>query len=127
MVSQHGILLAVSIISDHFGPLVSVSPHPSPSPTPPLPVVPRILAERPHAPARECDALRPSLPIPLSQKVCGCLLRHGALSLHEIVRRLELSPGQARNSLLVLIQHNCVQAFSTPIGKPVCEILSCSI
>ncbi|KAG2634830.1 DNA-directed RNA polymerase III subunit rpc3-like [Panicum virgatum] len=73
MVSQHGILLAVSIISDHFGPLVS--------------------------------------------KVCGCLLRHGALSLHEIVRRLELSRGQVKNSLLVLIQHNCVQAFSTPIGS----------
>ncbi|RLM93354.1 DNA-directed RNA polymerase III subunit rpc3 [Panicum miliaceum] len=82
MVSQHGILLAVSIISDHFGPLVS--------------------------------------------KVCGCLLRHGALSLHEIVRRLELSPGQVKNSLLVLIQHNCVQAFSTPRGKPVCETLSWS-
>ncbi|PUZ55358.1 hypothetical protein GQ55_5G205600 [Panicum hallii var. hallii] len=73
MVSQHGILLAVSIISDHFGPLVS--------------------------------------------KVCGCLLRHGALSLHEIVRRLELSPGQVKNSLLVLIQHSCVQAFSTPRGS----------
>ncbi|KAG2590784.1 hypothetical protein PVAP13_5NG414480 [Panicum virgatum] len=73
MVSQHGILLAVSIISDHFGPLVS--------------------------------------------KVCGCLLRHGALSLHEIVRRLGLSPGQVKNSLLVLIQHNCVQAFSTPRGS----------
>ncbi|XP_039815778.1 uncharacterized protein LOC120678585 isoform X2 [Panicum virgatum] len=73
MVSQPGILLAVSIIFDHFGPLVS--------------------------------------------KVCGCLLRHGALSLHEIVRRLELSPGQVKNSLLILIQHNCVQAFSTPIGS----------
>ncbi|KAL6615791.1 hypothetical protein ACP70R_038061 [Stipagrostis hirtigluma subsp. patula] len=70
--SQHGVLLAVGIISDHFGPLVS--------------------------------------------KVCGCLLRHGPLSLQEIVRRLELSPGQVKNSLLVLIQHNCVQAFSTPRG-----------
>ncbi|RCV26736.1 hypothetical protein SETIT_5G270500v2 [Setaria italica] len=73
MVSQHGILLAVSIISDHFGPLVS--------------------------------------------KVCGCLLRHGALSLQEIVRRLGLSSGQVKNSLLVLIQHNCVQAYSTPRGS----------
>uniref|UniRef100_A0A0D9V449 DNA-directed RNA polymerase III subunit RPC3 n=1 Tax=Leersia perrieri TaxID=77586 RepID=A0A0D9V449_9ORYZ len=73
MVSQHGILLAVSIISDHFGPLVS--------------------------------------------KVCGCLLRHGALPLQEIVRRLELSPGQVKNSLLVLIQHNCVQAFNSPRGS----------
>ncbi|XP_062206504.1 uncharacterized protein LOC133908477 isoform X2 [Phragmites australis] len=72
MASKHGILLAVGIISDHFGPLVS--------------------------------------------KVCGCLLRHGALSLQDIVRRLELSPGQVKNSLLVLIQHSCVQAFSTPRG-----------
>ncbi|XP_006644517.3 uncharacterized protein LOC102706699 isoform X1 [Oryza brachyantha] len=73
MVSQHGIFLAVSIISDHFGPLVS--------------------------------------------KVCRCLLRHGALPLQEIVRRLELSPGQVKNSLLVLIQHNCVQAFNSPRGS----------
>nr|CAB3477937.1 unnamed protein product [Digitaria exilis] len=68
MASQHGILLAVGIISDHFGPLVS--------------------------------------------KVCDCLLRHSALSLQEIIRRLELSPGQVKNSLLILIQHNCVQAYS---------------
>ncbi|EEC71269.1 hypothetical protein OsI_03266 [Oryza sativa Indica Group] len=73
MVSQHGILLAVAIISDHFGSLVS--------------------------------------------KVCRCLLRHGALPLQEIVRRLELSPGQVKNSLLVLIQHNCVQAFNAPRGN----------
>ncbi|WVZ69282.1 hypothetical protein U9M48_018094 [Paspalum notatum var. saurae] len=80
MVSQHGILLAISIISDHFGPLVS--------------------------------------------KVCGCLLRHGPLSLSDIIRRLQLSSGQVKNSLLVLIQHNCVQAYSTPRGKPVCETLA---
>ncbi|KAJ1284779.1 hypothetical protein BS78_03G231300 [Paspalum vaginatum] len=73
MVSQHGILLAISIISDHFGPLVS--------------------------------------------KVCGCLLRHGPLSLQDIIRRLQLSSGQVKNSLLVLIQHNCVQAYSTPRGS----------
>jgi len=104
MVSQHGILLAVSIISDHFGPLVSVRPPPFPSPTLLLPS-PSFLAYSPsdRTRARECDALTPALPIPLSQKVCGCLLRHGALSLHEIVRRLELSPGQGKNSLLVLI------------------------
>ncbi|XP_066397480.1 uncharacterized protein [Miscanthus floridulus] len=72
MVSQHGILLADNIISDHFGPIVS--------------------------------------------KVCGCLLRHGALSLLEIVRRLELSPRQVKNSLLILIQHNCVQAYTSPRG-----------
>uniref|UniRef100_A0A0E0C623 DNA-directed RNA polymerase III subunit RPC3 n=1 Tax=Oryza meridionalis TaxID=40149 RepID=A0A0E0C623_9ORYZ len=50
-------------------------------------------------------------------KVCRCLLRHGALPLQEIVRRLELSPGQVKNSLLVLIQHNCVQAFNAPRGS----------
>ncbi|KAK3165073.1 hypothetical protein QOZ80_1AG0028600 [Eleusine coracana subsp. coracana] len=72
MVSQHGILLAASIISDHFGALVS--------------------------------------------KVLSCLLRRGPLSLQEIIRRVELSPGQVKNALLVLIQHNCVQAFSTPRG-----------
>ncbi|KAL6845411.1 hypothetical protein ACP4OV_024906 [Aristida adscensionis] len=58
MVSQHGVLLAVGIISDHFGPLVS--------------------------------------------KVFGCLLRHGALSLQEIVRRLELSPGGAAGKTVTL-------------------------
>ncbi|ONM40548.1 RNA polymerase III subunit RPC82 family protein [Zea mays] len=42
MVSQHGILLAVNIISDHFGPIVSVSPLPSPPS--PLPAVPRTLS-----------------------------------------------------------------------------------
>ena len=45
MVSQHGILLADNIISDHFGLIVSVRPPPSP---PSLPAVPRTLAER-HA------------------------------------------------------------------------------
>uniref|UniRef100_M8BD94 DNA-directed RNA polymerase III subunit RPC3 n=1 Tax=Aegilops tauschii TaxID=37682 RepID=M8BD94_AEGTA len=79
MVSQHGILLAAGLISDHFGPLVA--------------------------------------------KVCDCLLRHGALQLTEIVRRLKLPQGQVKNSLLVLIQHNCVQAFSSPRGKPVCKSL----
>ncbi|VAH13921.1 unnamed protein product [Triticum turgidum subsp. durum] len=72
MVPQHGILLAMGLISDHFGPLVA--------------------------------------------KVCDCLLRHGALQLPEIVRRLKLPPGQVKNSLLVLIQHNCVQAFSSTRG-----------
>jgi DNA-directed RNA polymerase III subunit RPC3 len=77
--------------------------------------------------ARDCDALTPALPIPLLQKVCGCLLRHGPLSLQEIVRRLGLSSGQVKNSLLVLIQHNCVQAYSTPRGKLVRETLDLSI
>ncbi|KAM0898420.1 hypothetical protein ACQ4PT_021948 [Festuca glaucescens] len=74
MVPQHGILLAVNLISDHFGPLVA--------------------------------------------KVCECLLRHGALQLPEIVRRVKLPRGQVKNTLLILIQHNCVQAFSSPKGKP---------
>ncbi|XP_051210005.1 uncharacterized protein [Lolium perenne] len=72
MVSQHGILLAAGLISDHFGPLVA--------------------------------------------KVCECLLRHGALQLPEIARRLKLPRNHLKNSLLVLIQHNCVQAFSSPSG-----------
>ncbi|GJN10692.1 hypothetical protein PR202_ga28809 [Eleusine coracana subsp. coracana] len=42
----------------------------------------------------------------LSQKVLSCLLRHGPLSLQEIARRVELSPGRVKNALLVLIQHN---------------------
>ncbi|KAF8380250.1 hypothetical protein HHK36_027733 [Tetracentron sinense] len=68
MVTQYGIKLAVSLISAHFGDLVS--------------------------------------------KVCDCLLRKGTLTLPDITRFTELSPQQIKNSLLVLIQHNCVQAFS---------------
>jgi hypothetical protein len=56
MVSQHGILLAVSIISDHFGPLVSVS-------RPLLPLPPFLSVARrpllPLPPPRECHALTP--------------------------------------------------------------------
>ncbi|KAK8940874.1 hypothetical protein KSP39_PZI010160 [Platanthera zijinensis] len=58
--------------------------------------------------------------------VCECLIRHGSLSFLEVVRFTELPQGQVKNSLLVLIQHNCVQAFSVPktvgmggITKPV--------
>ncbi|KAJ4822945.1 hypothetical protein Tsubulata_000298 [Turnera subulata] len=47
----------------------------------------------------------------LVAKVCECLLRRGALTLQNIVRYTELTPTQVKNSLLVLIQHNCVQAF----------------
>ncbi|CAI0433437.1 unnamed protein product, partial [Linum tenue] len=67
MVSQHGILYAVHLITNQFGNLVA--------------------------------------------KVCECLLRNGALTLQAIVRRTELSPAKVRNCLLVLIQHNCAQAF----------------
>ncbi|GJM93573.1 hypothetical protein PR202_ga10138 [Eleusine coracana subsp. coracana] len=94
MVSQHGILLAASIISDHFGALVSVSSSP-------LLLLPFFLAA-----GAECHALTSDHPIPLSQKVLSCLLRRGPLSLQEIIRRVELSPGQVKNALLVLIQHN---------------------
>ncbi|KAG0464123.1 hypothetical protein HPP92_020192 [Vanilla planifolia] len=55
-------------------------------------------------------------------KVCECLICRGSLTFHEIARFTELPHGQVKNSLLVLIQHNCVQAFSVPktvgIGGP---------
>ncbi|EOY23206.1 RNA polymerase III subunit RPC82 family protein, putative isoform 2 [Theobroma cacao] len=47
----------------------------------------------------------------LVAKVCECLLRKGPLTLQAIVRFTELTSSQVKNSLLVLIQHNCVQAF----------------
>ena len=47
------------------------------------------------------------------QKVCECLLRKGTLPLAQIIHFTELSKQNAVNSLLVLIQHNCVQAFAT--------------
>ncbi|XP_042411627.1 DNA-directed RNA polymerase III subunit RPC3-like isoform X1 [Zingiber officinale] len=52
----------------------------------------------------------------LVAKVCSCLLKRGSLSLQEIVRTTEFSNSQVKNCLLVLIQHNCVQAFSVPRG-----------
>lgn len=71
MVGQHGLNLAVSTITSHFGEIVA--------------------------------------------KVCGCLMRRGSLSLQELVRSTELSASQVKNCLLVLIQHNCAQAFSVPL------------
>ncbi|CAA6665735.1 unnamed protein product [Spirodela intermedia] len=47
-------------------------------------------------------------------KVCSCLLRRGSLSLQEIVRDIGLPPARVKNCLLVLVQHNCVQAYSVP-------------
>ncbi|KAL1294661.1 hypothetical protein HN51_055453 [Arachis hypogaea] len=44
-------------------------------------------------------------------KVCETLFRKGPLSLGEIIRCTELTPEQVKNSLLVLVQHNCVQAY----------------
>ncbi|PKU76652.1 hypothetical protein MA16_Dca001257 [Dendrobium catenatum] len=46
--------------------------------------------------------------------VCECLIRRGSLSFMEVVRFTELHKGQVKDCLLVLIQHNCVQAFSIP-------------
>ncbi|WOL14579.1 hypothetical protein Cni_G23359 [Canna indica] len=95
MVGQHGINLAVSLITSHFGDLVAVCPLlllPSFSPLRPL----RFLV------------------VSRMQKICGCLLQRGTLSLQEIARATELSNPQVKNGLLVLIQHNCVQAFSVP-------------
>ena len=45
------------------------------------------------------------------QKVCENLFIHGPLTLDQLVRYTDLTKDQVRNSLLVLVQHNCVQAF----------------
>ncbi|XP_062153502.1 uncharacterized protein LOC133861722 isoform X2 [Alnus glutinosa] len=45
-------------------------------------------------------------------KVFENILRRGPLTFQLIVRFTELTPQQVKRSLLVLIQHNCVQAFS---------------
>lgn len=45
-------------------------------------------------------------------KVCECLLREGTLSLSQVIRFTQLSKQNVTNALLVLIQHNCVQAFT---------------
>ncbi|KAK2458081.1 DNA-directed RNA polymerase III subunit RPC3 [Trifolium repens] len=44
--------------------------------------------------------------------VCEKLLNQGPLTLELIVRYTELSTRDVKNSLLVLIQHNCVQPFN---------------
>lgn len=49
----------------------------------------------------------------LVAKVCECLLRKGPLTRQNIKRYTELSDEQVKNALLVLIQQNCVQAFTT--------------
>ncbi|XP_021827130.1 DNA-directed RNA polymerase III subunit RPC3 isoform X1 [Prunus avium] len=48
----------------------------------------------------------------LVAKVCESLLRRGHLSLKQLIGFTELTPQQVKNSLLILIQHNCVQPFS---------------
>ncbi|KAG1346687.1 putative DNA-directed RNA polymerase III subunit rpc3 [Cocos nucifera] len=52
--------------------------------------------------------------VDLVAKVCSCLLHRWTLFLQEIIRAAELSSSQVKNCLLVLIQHNCVRAFSSP-------------
>ncbi|CAN4101484.1 unnamed protein product [Withania somnifera] len=48
----------------------------------------------------------------LNAKVCDCLLRRGTQPLGQIVYFTELSRENVKNCLLVLIHHNCVQAFA---------------
>ncbi|MFS8001266.1 putative winged helix-like DNA-binding domain superfamily [Helianthus anomalus] len=45
-------------------------------------------------------------------KVCECLLRRGPLSQLEVTRFTELTKQKVTDALLVLIHHNCVQAFT---------------
>uniref|UniRef100_A0A804RLF8 DNA-directed RNA polymerase III subunit RPC3 n=1 Tax=Zea mays TaxID=4577 RepID=A0A804RLF8_MAIZE len=58
----------------------------------------------------------PTISVLSYPKCVAAFCANGALSLQDIVRRLELSPGQVKNSLLILIQHNCVQAYTSPRG-----------
>ncbi|KAJ7969945.1 DNA-directed RNA polymerase III subunit RPC3 [Quillaja saponaria] len=51
----------------------------------------------------------------LVAKVCENLLRKGTLTLEHLIRFTELTREQVKNSLLVLIQHNCVQAYSLEV------------
>ncbi|KHN26663.1 DNA mismatch repair protein Msh3 [Glycine soja] len=44
-------------------------------------------------------------------KVCEKLFSHGPLTLDQLVRYTDFTKDQVRNSLLVLVQHNCAQAF----------------
>ncbi|TKY51306.1 DNA-directed RNA polymerase III subunit RPC3 [Spatholobus suberectus] len=47
----------------------------------------------------------------LVAKVCENLFTHGPLTLDQLIRYTELTKEQVKNSLLVLVQHNCAQAF----------------
>ncbi|KAK1302257.1 hypothetical protein QJS10_CPB12g00874 [Acorus calamus] len=46
--------------------------------------------------------------------VCDCLLRRGSLSLDDLRKFTKMPTSQVKECVLVLIQHNCVQAFSIP-------------
>ncbi|GLJ17016.1 hypothetical protein SUGI_0294400 [Cryptomeria japonica] len=63
-----------------------------------------------HAEKLACDLITTQFG-ELVGKVCNCLVYKGNLALHEIARFTELTPAQLKNCLLVLIQHNCVQAY----------------
>ncbi|PRQ23208.1 putative RNA polymerase III Rpc82, C -terminal [Rosa chinensis] len=45
-------------------------------------------------------------------KVCETLLKSGPLNLGDLIRSTTLTPQQVKNSLLILVQHNCVQPFT---------------
>lgn len=45
------------------------------------------------------------------QKVCRCLVNGGPLSIGDIGRLAEVNPHEVENSIVVLLQHNCVQGF----------------
>ncbi|KAL9999652.1 putative RNA polymerase III Rpc82, C -terminal, winged helix-like DNA-binding domain superfamily [Helianthus debilis subsp. tardiflorus] len=53
-------------------------------------------------------------------KVCECLLRKGPLSQIEVIRFTELTKQKVTNALLVLIHHNCLQAFT--VQQPVMSV-----
>ncbi|RYR38372.1 hypothetical protein Ahy_A09g043412 isoform D [Arachis hypogaea] len=93
MVSQYGFKFAIHLITNHFGKIVAVT-------------ISIILV--PFSTNRSVTAPKSFFPL---QKVCETLFRKGPLSLGEIIRSTELTPEQVKNSLLVLVQHNCVQAY----------------
>jgi len=99
MVSQWGIKFAVHLITAHFGKIVAVCIRL----TLPLSLI-----------ADSCNILLIFLCI---QNVAEKLLNNGPLTLELVARYTELSNEHVKNSLLVLIQHNCVQAFTEGNSK----------
>ncbi|KAL2652424.1 hypothetical protein R1flu_020552 [Riccia fluitans] len=57
-----------------------------------------------------CDLIRAHFG-ELVEKVCRCLVYKGPLVLPEIARYTEMNPTQLKNSILVLVQHNCIQGY----------------
>jgi len=108
MVTQFGIKFAVHLITNHFGNLVAV-----------------ILSL-----SRLSDLFCIGIDIEglCVQKVCENLFSHGSLTLDQLVRYSELTKDQVKNSLLVLVQHNCCQAFiSAPEDDGIITLLFCLI